>query len=100
VNTSGASSIVGNVGVTVGSTAFTSSGASSQTLSATATDYTFVGSGTGNLTISWAQTSSKALYIKSIEFIDLKIIQKPPYFRVVFVCKNLLNIHRPYDMLK
>ena len=67
VNTSGASSIVGNVGVTVGSTAFTSSGASSQTLSATATDYTFVGSGTGNLTISWAQTSSKALYIKSIE---------------------------------
>lgn len=37
-----------------------------KTLTTTATDYTFTGSETGTIEISYAQTTSKALYIKSI----------------------------------
>jgi hypothetical protein len=67
INTCGASSIAGTVSVSVGGTAFTSGSLTSKTLTSTATDYTFTGSGTGNIVISWNQTSSKALYIKSID---------------------------------
>lgn len=67
VNTSGASSIVGTFAVSVGGTAFTIGSATSQTLTSTATDYTFTGSSSGSIVLSWTQTSTKALYIKSIE---------------------------------
>lgn len=67
VNTSGASSIVGSVAVKVGANSFSSSAGTSQTLSSTATTYTFTGSASGAVTISWTQTSSKAIYLKSIE---------------------------------
>ncbi len=67
VNTSGANSIAGTVAVSVGGTAFTSGeGGESATLTNTATDYTFTGSASGQIVISWAQTSSKAIYVKSI----------------------------------
>jgi hypothetical protein len=67
VTTSGASSIVGNVGISVGGTTFTTGGASTATLTSTSTTYDFTSSGSGTVVISWAQTSSKALYLKSIE---------------------------------
>ena len=67
INTSGASSIDGTVGVTVGETALLCAEQSTVALTNTATDYEFTGSASGGITISYAQTSSKAIYIKSIE---------------------------------
>lgn len=63
VNTSGASSIKATVNVSVGGTVFSPSSVS---LTSTATDYTFEGSAEGEVVLSWANTSSKAIYIKSI----------------------------------
>lgn len=63
VNTSGASSIQATVNVSVGGTGFSPSSVS---LTSTATDYTFEGSAEGEVVLSWANTSSKAIYIKSI----------------------------------
>lgn len=67
ISTSGASSIVGTVSVKVGSTAYTSGGNTTKSLTTTNTEYEFTGSSTGNITISWSQTSSKAIYFKTIE---------------------------------
>ena len=69
ISTSGASSISATVGVSVGSTDFTKDGDGSTktaSLTSTNTEYTFSGSATGTITISWAQTSSKAIYFKKI----------------------------------
>lgn len=63
INTSGANSIVGTLDVTVGGNAFGSQIA----LTKTATDYTLTGEAKGEIVFSYAQTSSKAIYIKSIE---------------------------------
>lgn len=63
VNTSGASSIVGTLKVTVGGTEF----GDTYTLTKTATAVDFPGSASGTVELSYAQTSSKAIYIKSIE---------------------------------
>lgn len=62
VNTAGASGIEATVAVTVGETAF----GEAQSISLESTDYTFEGSAEGAITISWNQTSSKAIYLKSI----------------------------------
>lgn len=62
VNTSGASSIAGTLDVTVGGAAF----GEQYTLTKTATDVTFEGVATGEIALNYAQTSSKAIYIKSI----------------------------------
>ena len=62
INTSGASSIAGSCTVTVGGTQF----GDKITLTKTATDYTFTGNASGNIVLSYTQTSSKAIYIKSI----------------------------------
>ena len=62
VNTSGANSIVGTLNVTVGENAF----GNSYTLTSTATEVTFNGSATGAIAFNYAQTSTKAIYIKSI----------------------------------
>ena len=67
ISTSGASSISGNVSVKVGSTAYTSGVSATKSLTSTNTQYEFTGSSTGNVTISWSQTSSKAIYFKAIE---------------------------------
>lgn len=67
INSSGASSTNASVGITVGGTSFLNNSATSVALTSTATDYTFSGSASGNVVISWTQTSAKALYIKSIE---------------------------------
>ncbi|HPT43570.1 MAG TPA: choice-of-anchor J domain-containing protein [Paludibacteraceae bacterium] len=63
VSTSGGSSVVGAVSISVGGTAFTPA---STTISATNTEYTFTGSSSGQIVISWSQTSSKALYLKAL----------------------------------
>ena len=61
INTSGASSIKGTATIKVGETEF-----GKITLTSTATGYTFEGSAMGEVVISYTQTSSKAIYIKSI----------------------------------
>ena len=62
INTSGASSIAGSCAVTVGGAQF----GSAITLTKTATSYTLTGSASGDIVLSYTQTSSKAIYIKSI----------------------------------
>ena len=62
VNTSGASSIAGTLNVTVGGNAF----GNEYTLTKDATEVTFTGSASGAIVLNYAQTSSKAIYIKSI----------------------------------
>ena len=66
VNTSGANSIDATFGVKVGDTAFMCEDAENATLTNAATEYTFTGSASGAITLSWANSSSKALYVKSI----------------------------------
>lgn len=61
INTSGASDIKGTATIKVGETLF-----GEITLTSTATGYTFDGSAMGEVVISYTQTSSKAIYIKSI----------------------------------
>lgn len=63
VNTSGASSIKATLEVKVGGTTF----GENYTLTTTATDVTFTGSAKGEVSLNYTQTSSKAIYIKSIE---------------------------------
>ena len=67
VNTSGANSVNATFKVKVGDTYFTSGEADHIAVTNTATDYTFTGSASGAVVLEWAQTSSKAMYIKSIE---------------------------------
>ena len=68
INTSGASSIAATISVTIGGTAFKCDDETTAGLTSTATDYyTFNGSASGDIIISYNQTSSKAIYIKSIE---------------------------------
>lgn len=62
VNTSGASSTNATLTVSVGGQTF----GKSYSLTSTATDATFSGSASGEIKLSYSQTSSKAIYIKSI----------------------------------
>ena len=62
VNTSGASSINASLTVSVGGIQF----GSSTKLTTSAKDYTFIGSASGEIKFSYTQTSSKAIYIKSV----------------------------------
>ena len=62
VNTSGANGIAGTLNVTVGGNAF----GDAYTLSKDATEVTFTGSASGAIVFNYAQTTSKAIYIKSI----------------------------------
>ena len=82
VNTSGANSIAATFGITVGETSFTYGEAKSQTVSLTntATDYEFTGLASGEIVISYAQTSSKAIYIKSIN-VEYTTPEEPVGFR-------------------
>ena len=70
VSTSGGSSIVGTVSVSVGGTAFLCASSETADLTSTNTTYAFVSPDgnlkAGDIQISYAQTSSKAIYIKKI----------------------------------
>jgi hypothetical protein len=63
ISTSGAASIVGTVAVSVGGNNY----GTSNSISSTNTLYTFNGTSSGQIIISWSQSSSKAFYIKNIE---------------------------------
>lgn len=69
VNASAASGVSANVSVSVGGTAFTSGEETSVAVSSTATDYTFTGSGSGEIIVKVykANKAAKAIYCKSIE---------------------------------
>ena len=62
INTSGAKSTDAKLVVTVGGVQY----GTQKSLTASATDYTFTGSSSGEIVFSYTQTSSKAIYIKSI----------------------------------
>ena len=66
VNASGANGTNATMSITVGGESFTNNSSSSVSLTNTATEYTFTGEQSGDIVISLSQTSSKALYIKSI----------------------------------
>jgi len=71
VNTSGAGTINATFSVSVGETAFLHSGedtaaTTDATLTKAPTDYEFTGQASGPVTLSWANNSSKAIYVKSI----------------------------------
>ena len=66
INTSGGSKVNATLTVSVGGVTF----GTKKTLTATATNYTFEGSASGEIKFSYTQTSSKALYIKSISIIS------------------------------
>ena len=67
VNSSVASGGATTVGVVVGSTTFQCNNASTATLQTSAADYTFTGEASGNVVLTWTQSSSsKAIYIKSV----------------------------------
>lgn len=66
VNASGANGTNATMSITVGGENFTNNSSSSVSLTNTATEYTFTGEQSGDIVISLSQTSSKALYIKSI----------------------------------
>lgn len=67
INTSGAKDIAATFGIKVGDSDFKYDGATTATLTKDATPYEFKGSASGDVVISYTQTSSKAIYIKSIE---------------------------------
>ena len=64
ISTSGAASINGTASVSVGGNVFSPT---SITLTSSNALYSFTGSASGEVLITWNQTSSKALYLKSIE---------------------------------
>ena len=66
VNTAGASSINATVAVAVAGTVFKCNNNTTASLTSSAANYTFTGSGSGDVVITWANSSSKAIYIKSI----------------------------------
>ena len=68
VNASAASGVSASVSVTVGEDAFTCESETSAAVSASATDYTFEGSATGEIVVRLAKAASanKALYVKSV----------------------------------
>lgn len=70
VNVSGANQIAATLSVTVGNAVLKCNGEPSVALSSTATDYSFVVEDgepvAGDIVISFAQTSSKAIYVKTI----------------------------------
>ena len=66
INTSGASDTNAKVSVKVGGTSYSCNSNTSPSITTTATAYEFTGNSTGEVVISWSQTSSKAIYFKSV----------------------------------
>ena len=67
VNSSVASGGATTVGVEVGGVAFKCNNANTATLQTSAADYTFTGTSSGDVVLTWNQAStSKAIYIKSV----------------------------------
>ena len=63
INTSGASSISCTLSVTVGGTTYTIGGEDSVAITASAADYTFEGSSSGTIVVTWTNSSAKAIYL-------------------------------------
>jgi len=63
IGTSGAKDVAATIGVTVGGSAY---GGAAKSITASNATYTFTGSASGEIIFTWTQTSSKALYLKSI----------------------------------
>ena len=66
IYTSGANSVSATIGVSVGGTTFKNNGNNTASITNSNASYAFTGSASGTIAITWTQTSTKALYIKSI----------------------------------
>ncbi|MFA7098241.1 MAG: lamin tail domain-containing protein [Gammaproteobacteria bacterium] len=64
ISTSGASDVAASIGVSVGGSQY---GGSPISITESNAKYTFSGNATGDIIFTWTQTSSKALYLKTIE---------------------------------
>ncbi len=94
INTSGASSIKANLNVSVGGTKF----GDQVTLTTTATNYTFEGNGEGEVVLSYTQTSSKAIYIKSISITYTEGEVKPTLEAPTFSHENGFEFTSPFEL--
>ncbi len=81
VNVSGANGINATFAVSVNDKPFTCSGETSVSLTNSATAYTFTGGQQGEIKLSFAQTSSVALYIKSINVTYFPLVTSIAAFR-------------------
>lgn len=91
VTTSGASSIAGTVSVSVGGSTLSPA---SVALSSSSTAYEFTGSKSGQIIISWAQTSSKAIYLKAIEvtYSNSAVTEAPTFSPVAGTYTSAQNV--------
>ena len=78
VSTSGAASIVSTVSVSVGGSAFSPA---SYSLTDANVEYSFTGSGSGEVLITWTPTTPKALYLKKLE-VTYSVGPPPPTITV------------------
>ena len=67
VHTAGAKGTNATIGVSVGGTTFKYEGNNTASLTKDDASYSFTGSSSGTITITWSQSSALALYVKSIE---------------------------------
>ena len=94
INTSGASSINANLNVSVGGTQF----GDQVKLTTSATNYTFEGNGEGEVVLSYTQTSSKAIYIKSISITYTEGEVKPTLEAPTFSHENGFEFTSPFEL--
>lgn len=91
INASGANDIVASLSVTVGTMSFLCGGESSISITNTATDYVFEcpddGIVPGAVVVSFSQTSSKAIYVKSLG-VNTKLDPALSYATTDYKCAN------------
>ena len=93
VNTSGAKDISGTLNVTVGENVF----GNQYTLTASAAEVTFSGSATGAIALKYTQTSSKAIYIKSISITYTSGGTQPSTYSVTYNANGATSGTVPTD---
>ncbi len=92
IYTSGANSVSATVAASVNGVAYkNNNSASPVAISSTNTGYEFTGSETGEIVISWAQTSSKAIYFKQIE-VKYATPGAPTYSNYVTTCSTCAKV--------
>lgn len=98
VTTAGASSIQATVSVSVGGVSYTYDGATETPIEVNKINFTFSAPGapqSGEVVISWAQTSSKAIYVKRIQ-INAENPPQPTCLSPTISCKsNVVTITTP-----
>lgn len=84
VSTSGSIGVSSSVSVTVGGASFTPT---STAITSTNTQYSFTGSGSGQILITWTQASSVALYLKTLE-VEYTPLPEPTNFPTIYAATS------------